>query len=299
VSELPAGLTAEPLSRPEIPEVSAVWRACELHDDGQADVTEDDLIAYSARPSLDFARDTVGVRDGRGLVGFGVQIGHRITFVHVLPEHRGRGIGTWLMRWSQDAARAIGARETAQEISEREPGAIALLERDGYTRRWDSWMFDIALDEEPGAPVVADGYAIRGFVPGRDERAAYDVIQTAFGEWPQHEPSPFPDWEATTLGHPGFAPELLRLAVKDDEVVGAVLIIEADGKGWIEQLAVARAHRGHGLGMALLMEAFGLVRRRGGSRCGLGTDSRTGARGLYEKVGMRVRRTFGEYAKEL
>jgi mycothiol synthase len=299
VSDLPAGLRSAPLTRADLREVAAVWRACELHDDGEPDVTEDDLIAFSGRPSLEFARDTVCVRDGDAIVAFGVQIGHRITFVHVLPEYRCRGIGTWLMRWSQDAARAIGARDTAQEISEGEPGAIALLESDGYTRRWDSWAFTIALEAAPAAPVVADGYAIRGFVPGQDERAAYDVIQTAFSEWPEHEPSPFPDWRASTLGHPGFSPELLSLAVRGDEVVGAVLVIEADGEGWIEQLAVARAHRGHGLGMALLMHAFGLVRRRGGARCGLGTDSRTGARGLYEKVGMRVRKTFGEYAKEL
>jgi hypothetical protein len=33
--------------------------------------------------------------------------------------------------------------------------------------------------------------------------------------------------------------------------------------------------------------------------CGLGTDSRTGARGLYEHVGMRVRKTYYEYVKLL
>jgi hypothetical protein len=32
---------------------------------------------------------------------------------------------------------------------------------------------------------------------------------------------------------------------------------------------------------------------------GLSTDGRTGARGLYEHVGMRVRRTAWEYAKLL
>jgi hypothetical protein len=51
--------------------------------------------------------------------------------------------------------------------------------------------------------------------------------------------------------------------------------------------------------VALLMHAFGLTWRRGGTHCGLGTDSRTGARGLYERVGMTVRKTFGEYAKQL
>jgi mycothiol synthase len=64
-------------------------------------------------------------------------------------------------------------------------------------------------------------------------------------------------------------------------------------------LAVAREHRGRGLARALLAHAFGLTWRRGGHRCGLGTDSRTGARGLYEHVGMHVRKTYGEYVKRL
>lgn len=293
----PDRLRAAPLTRADIAEVAEVWRASERHDDGVPDCTEADVAAVAGRPSLDFGRDTIGVRDDGRLVGFGVQIGHRITFAHVLPEYRGRGIGAWLMRWSQEAARVIGSRDTSQEISDNAHAAIALLESDGYTRRWDSWAFEIAFERPPPVPVVAPGYAIRGFVPGQDERAAYDAIQAAFGEWPEYEPVPYEDWAASTLGHAGFAPEQLGLAVRGDEVVGAVLMIAEGSEGWIEQLAVARGHRGHGLGMALLMHAFGLTWRRGGTRCALGTDSRTGARPLYERVGMRVRKTFGEYAK--
>ena len=299
MSSLPGGLRAAPLAPADRAQIAAVWRACEEHDDGRADFSESDVVAIFGRPSLEPERDSVGVRDGDALVAFGLQLGHRITFVHVLPAYRGRGLGTWLMRWSQDAARAIGAQVTAQEISDGERGAIALLTGDGYTRRWDSWAFEIELDEEPVAPLVAPGYAIRGFVTGQDERAAHAVIQTAFGEWPEHDPTPFDDWSAMVFGHPDFEPELLGLAVRGDDVVGAVLVIEDGEQGWIDQLAVARDHRGKGLGMALLMHAFGLTWRRGRRVCGLGTDSRTGARGLYERVGMRVRKTFGEYAKEL
>ena len=299
MSALPDGLRAAPLGLDDREQLAAVWRACEEHDDGRPDFTESDVVAIFGRPSLDPARDTVGVRDGDALVACGLQVGHRLTFVHVLPAYRGRGIGTWLMRWSQEAARAIGARVTAQEVSDNERAAIALLERDGYTRRWDSWAFEIALNEEPPATVVAPGYAIRDFVPGKDERAVYAVIQRAFGEWPEHEPSRFEDWSAMVFGHPDFEPELLGVAVQGETVVGAVLLIEDGEQGWVDQLAVAREHRGNGLGMALLMHAFRLARRRGRGSCGLGTDSRTGARGLYERVGMRVRKTFGEYSKEL
>jgi mycothiol synthase len=299
VTALPDGVRAEPLTRETLADVTAVWQACEIHDDGESDFTEADVVAFANRPSLDLSRDTMGVRDGGALVAFGVQIGVRVTWVHVLPEHRGRGIGTWLMRWSQDAARAIGAPVTAQEVSDNNRAAIALLEGDGYTRRWSSWAFEIALEREPPAPVLPYGYAIRDFVPGQDDRVAHGVIQHAFSEWPEHQPSAFDDWAAMALGRPGFAPELFGLAVNGDEVVGAVLLVEDGDEGWVDQLAVAREHRGNGLGMALLMHAFGRTWRRGGVRCALGTDERTGARGLYERVGMRVRKTFGEYAKQL
>jgi len=38
----------------------------------------------------------------------------------------------------------------------------------------------------------------------------------------------------------------------------------------------------------MLADAFGLARAQGAVRCYLATDSRTGALGLYEKVGMVV-----------
>jgi GNAT superfamily N-acetyltransferase len=295
----PPGLRAASLSAADVGAVTSVWRACEEHDDGQAECTEADVVAFLGRPSFDFARDTVGVRDGEALVAFGVQLGVRITFVHVLPAYRGRGVGAWLLRWSQDAARMLGAELTAQEISDNNSAAITLLESDGYARRWDSWAMEITLEREPPAPALPPGYAIRDFVPGRDDRVAFDVIDRAFSEWPEQAPHTFDDWAAASLRRPGFAPPLLGLAERDREVVGAVLLIEDEREGWIDQLAVAREHRGRGLARALLMHAFGMTWRRGGRRCGLGTDARTGARGLYEHVGMRVRKTYGEYAKPL
>jgi mycothiol synthase len=62
-------------------------------------------------------------------------------------------------------------------------------------------------------------------------------------------------------------------------------------------LAVAREHRGLGLGRALLQQAFALFHGRGKSSAGLSTDSRTGALELYEHLGMRVVRSYTHHAK--
>ena len=77
------------------------------------------------------------------------------------------------------------------------------------------------------------------------------------------------------------------------------MLIEDPSTIWVSELAVARAHRGRGLARALLTRSFSYAWRTGLGRCGLGTDARTGARGLYEHVGMHVRRTAWDYKKPL
>jgi mycothiol synthase len=287
-----------PLGPADLDEVLAVWVACEEHDDGAAEVSRADLVAMTGRPSFDFARDTAGVREDGALVAFGAQIGKRLTFAHVLPGARGRGNGAWLLGWAEGAARAIGASACSQSLSEHDAAARALLGAHGYEERWEEWSFTLALDAEPESPALPAGYAIRPFGPG-DERAAYDVIDRAFAEWPDREGGSFEDWSASSLGRPGFEPSLLALAVRGDEVAGALLLVIEAGEGWVDQLAVARQHRGRGLARALLQHAFAETWRRGLRRAGLATDSRTGARGLYEHLGMHVRKTFGEFTKPL
>ena len=83
------------------------------------------------------------------------------------------------------------------------------------------------------------------------------------------------------------------------DVVGAAVLVEEDGSGWVDQLAVARAHRGRGLAHALLLHAFALAWRLPNRECGLSTDSRTRARRLYEHAGMRVVRSYTQYARPL
>jgi len=301
MSELPAGHRAAPLAAVDAAEVTRVWRACELHDDGEALFAEEDFVAAWQRPSFDFARDTIGVREGDSLVALALLLGERDALACVLPSHRGRGVGRWLLDWATEAARAAGHSVISQAVSVKDPGAAALLEAAGYVARYDSWLFDVALEQEPEPPAVPPGYALRGFVPGRDDRAVHRVIEDAFSEWPDHDPDSFEDWVAETLGRPGMVPqEHIALAVRGEEVAGAAVLIEDATAGmWVHQLAVARAHRRRGLAHALLAHAFVLSWRAGHRRSGLGTDSRTGARGLYEQVGMHVSRTFTEYFKPL
>ena len=190
-------ITTGPLGPADLDAVLAVWVACEEHDDGAAEVSRDDLVAMIGRPSFDFARDSVGIREDGALAGFGVQIGTRLTFAFVHPAARGRGLGTWLLGWAEAAARELGARACTQSLSEQDAAARALFAAHGYEPRWEDWFFALDLAAEPAPPALPPGYAIRPLGAG-DERVAYDVIDRAFSEWPDRDGSSFEDWSASS-----------------------------------------------------------------------------------------------------
>ena len=80
--------------------------------------------------------------------------------------------------------------------------------------------------------------------------------------------------------------------MRDGDEIAAALRGEPDrgGAGWVGAIGVRKPWRKRGLGLALLLHAFGEFYRRGQPRIGLGVDAQnpTGATRLYERAGMRV-----------
>jgi ribosomal protein S18 acetylase RimI-like enzyme len=72
-----------------------------------------------------------------------------------------------------------------------------------------------------------------------------------------------------------------------------------DDCSYIARLATRKDQRGRGLAQAILVDAFAIAAEHGAVRSELSTDSRTGALGLYEKVGMRVTSTWLSRAIEV
>lgn len=96
------------------------------------------------------------------------------------------------------------------------------------------------------------------------------------------------------VGRPGFEPWHRRVVTDPaGELVGAVNVVMFGGdEGDVNKVATRADRRGQGIAQALLVDAFTEARAHGATRSGLSTDSRTGALGLYEKVGMRVTSTW-------
>jgi mycothiol synthase len=217
----------------------------------------------------------------------------------VLPSHRGRGIGTWLAWWLRDLGRRLGSPVVGNPVPEGGPGD-RLLAALGYEVRWTSWVLQLPPGTEIPERELPEGYAVRTATDA-DMRAAHDVLEDAFLEWSVRDREPFEDFRASLVERPGFEPWNLRVLTDDGgTVVGVSLVhVAPGGIAYVARLAVRRDQRGQGLAQALLVDSFRLTREHGASVSELSTDSRTGALGLYEKVGMRSVATWVNRAVRL
>jgi len=296
---LPAGLSARPLVMSDARAVFDVMAAQEQHDVGHVTLDPADIVADWQRPSYDVSANTVGVLDGERLVAYAEVMGGDRGDAAVHPDHRGRGIGTLLARWMQDTARERGASEIGMPVPLGSAGD-RLLESLGYRVRWESWELHLPEGVEVPERPLHDGYEIREATPD-DYEACWTLAEDAFLEWSVRERMPLDDWLAFVVQRPGFEPWHLRLVTgPSGEVVGVTsMSLTGSDEAYVDKLATRADQRGRGIAQAMLVDAFATARAHGARRSGLSTDSRTGALGLYEKVGMRVTSTWLNRAIDL
>jgi GNAT superfamily N-acetyltransferase len=296
--DIPADLTHRPLRLDDAHAVFEVMAAQELEDIGEVAIEEADIIGDWSQPSFDVADSTVGVFDGDRLVAYAEHSHHDRGDAAVHPDHRGRGIGTALALWMQETARRRGATVVGMPVPQGSPGD-RLLEALGYRVRWESWVLQLTEGASVPGRDLPEGYTVRA-AEVEEYRAAWTVQEDAFLEWSDRDRQSYEDWEAGMTKRPGFEPWNLRVVVDPaGEVVAMAMLQMAESTAFIARLATARSQRGQGLAQALLVDAFAVGREHGAVKSELSTDSRTGALGLYEKVGMKVTSTWVNRAIDL
>ena len=216
------------------------------------------------------------------------------------PDYRGRGIGSWLADWLEDCARAGGSKLVGQTVpGDTDPEAVLPgtgLPRGAGRRGCCSCPPTGRIEPQP----LPEGYSLREFAGPADGRVAFQLIEDAFNEWPDRDPSSFEDWAPRGPLRPGFEPWQIRFVVDPQGTeVGVCYTIHAGGTGYVDAIAVRRDQRGLGLARALLVDAFERARDHGATVSELSTDSRTGALGLYEHVGMQVTQTWRHWMTDL
>ncbi|MFC6287094.1 GNAT family N-acetyltransferase [Nocardioides sp. GCM10027113] len=289
--DLAGTYTVRPLAHGDEAAVTAVIAAQDLADTGEVAIEEADIVADWQRPGYDVSENSVGIFAGDTLVAFADVSTSTRGDAAVVPDHRGRGLGTALARWMRERAAEHGWTEVGMPVPQGS-GGDRLLEALGYHVRWTSWVLELPEGASIPDRPLPEGYAVGEADPTRYEQC-YAVQEDAFLEWTSRERDTFEQWRSATIDRPGFEPWNLR-AVTDPagDVVAMCFVLKAGDEGYVDRLATRRDQRGKGLAQALLVDAFRVAREHGAPRAGLSTDSRTGALALYEKVGMKVTSTW-------
>jgi mycothiol synthase len=289
--ELAAGLTSRPLQLDDARAVFEVMAAQEAHDLDEVLIEEADIISDWNRAAFDVATSTVGVFDGDRLVAYGeVGLQGRCDAA-VQPDHRGRGIGTALARWMQDLARRRDLPEIGMPVPVGSDGDRLLAEL-GYHVRWTSWGLELPAGATVPERPLPPGYDVHEADPSEYQQC-WAVQEDAFLEWSVRERQSFDDWRAEVTGRPGFEPWNLRVVTDASGAVVSMAWVQlGEESAFVARLATRQDQRGRGLAQAILVDAFAVAREHGATRSELSTDSRTGALGLYEKVGMVVTSTW-------
>jgi mycothiol synthase len=306
----PAGYTSRPATWDDLDAVGKLLVVADLADLGEQDFFIEELQDDWRQPQLDMATDTWLVKSNGEACAYTwllARNSHRDldSWGVVHPEHRGRGLGRFLLEVVERRAAEHGALVPAGERAKLlfhtlavDSAARELL----LGRRFDLvrhfWRMDIELENAPPSPESVEGISIRAFRRDQDERPVYEAFEEAFADHFGYVPRSFEDWSTMRLKE-GFDPSLWLVAREGSEVVGALAGRIMEGIGWVETLGVRKRWRGRGIGEALLRHAFPEFHRRGITRSSLNVDStnETGAVALYERVGMHVARQYDTYEK--
>lgn len=302
---LPPGYLARPLADGDVDDVVALVRACEAHDSGSAMYERADLVADLV--DVDRALGCVVVLEagpgtpGTRPVAWGMVVRGRSRWADVHPAHRGRGLGRALVEWSHEVAAASGADRVGQTIEDGRADAEDLFRGAGAQPVRTAWILWRAIDPAGPRPQVPGaepppGITLRA-ARADEHDAALDLLEAAFATWPNRPQSSRRTWRALVTEREGFQPDHLQLAVDAAcGPVGAMVLLDDGEELWVDKLATHPEHWGRGVGRALLAHAFGLAHEHGCTRVALSTDSTTGALPFYERLGMRVVRSFTHWA---
>ena len=309
---LPSGFIFRPPRMADAQGVADLIAARDIADYGSTDASVEEVRNYWEAPRFDLAQDArIIIAPDSLIVGYEEiypRNDERLEFDgYVHPRETGRGFGTLLLRWAEERARQrVGELQTSGPVILRgntaavDQNASAMFNAEGFALVRQFWRMEIEMTAPPDRPVWPVGITLRTMQIDRDARVVHAVIEEAFADHWGYAPRSFEDWEQSVLKSEGFDPALTFMAFDGHEVAGVVVNRHRD-IAWVGSLAVQRAWRKRGLGLALLLHSFSEFYQRGDRAVGLGVDAQslTGATRLYEKAGMHVTRRYDTYEKML
>jgi ribosomal protein S18 acetylase RimI-like enzyme len=228
----------------------------------------------------------------------------------VVPEWRGHGLGSALLRWAEEYIRTLASEHSNQgnaifgaNASSTETSATELLLNEGYQRVYTAAQMDFTdfgRLTDPHLPAHIERRAVRP-----DQlRVIWESIARFWAGTAWGSSVPSEEEYQEFLHQPDLDLALWQVAWDREQPVGMVLgriSNNSKGCGYIDEVSVDGAYRRHGIAQALMLYALAGLRERGVQRVRLHTDAnnRHGARSLYEKIGFSVVKEFPRYRKPL
>ena len=214
---------------------------------------------------------------------------------YLLPEFRGRGIGSAMLSWSERRIRDLAAADGsldhavfATNASTTESESTALIVDNGYreVRR----LTDMAATVAPMSPRnLPPGVETRPVTPAH-YRPIYAALKDSQRGTPLSTPENDGDYDSF-LGEfvrtGGYDPALWHIAWSRDEVVGLIITLIAGDVGHVTEVGVRQAWWRRGIAASLLTAAMETLALRGIHHARLFTNAANprGARTLYERFG--------------
>ena len=318
---LPSPYTAHPGRLEDLEDIWRLLVAVSMAEAGTPGFGYDDVENWLTGFPIVIGEDVLLIREAAGALA-GVQIFHsRDPYVRpiavggVHPDHVGRGLGTALVGWARDRARAQGPKAPADarvkfvvHVAAGHEPSETLMRDTGFELTRYFIDMEIEFSAPPAAAQMPDGVTIREVDPLSDIPALADAIRDSFRdhygfvETPQQRQI---DQLNHWAGASSHDPSLWWVAEAEGAIVGFNLCDDAsEGNeeiGYVATLGVLREHRRKGLGRALLLVAFNAFYDRGkrGAALGVDADSLTGATRLYESVGMRPGARYSTWEIEI
>jgi GNAT superfamily N-acetyltransferase len=206
-------------------------------------VAEDDgeVVAY-AHASFEWSVPTPG--KGRFWIG-------------VLPDRRGRGIGSELYSHVSEYLLSRGAWRLRSWVDD-DPAGARFLERRGFQQHDTDRVSRLDLGEmDPVEPHVPEGFRLVPLGEARDrERDLYEICATGEIDMPGDEPETelsFEDWLQDDYGSPALSEEGSFVALAGDQPVSlAFLIVDPERRlAYNEMTATLPEYRRNGLALAV------------------------------------------------
>ncbi len=284
----------------------------EIHEDE----LERFVAAYNAaRPSpgtveelLDWKRQAgettwLLASDGANDVGVAIGVGGwheppRVARMElgVVPEARGRGVGSALLERVGTWAADLGYRELMGAVEEADPASLAWTERRGFAEvgRNTRLVLDLAGVEAP-AVAPPPGIEIVTWAERLElTRGIYTVACEAYPDDPSSEDDEMPsfeDWLSMDMQGASDRPEATFVALAGDEVVGYAKLHLSPAEpdiGWHDMTGVLRSWRRRGVAGALKRAEIAWAKENGFTKLRTGPQERNEpSRRLNESHGYR------------